>query len=102
MDPWYLLEEMAAPVAAFKKELKSQPQTLLALGKDGVTSEPVGGGSGSIWSRQQVCLQKKGFFLIGVSESLSLSFFFFSLVILPSKGKFLTSWFSEFFCTIKN
>lgn len=50
MDPWRLLEEMAAPVAAFRKELESQPQTLLALGKDGVTSEPVGGGSGSIWS----------------------------------------------------
>lgn len=76
MDPWCLLEEMAAPAAALKKELKSQPQTLPALGKDGVPSELVGGGSGSIWSRQQVCLRKRDLFvLVGVSESLSLFFF---------------------------
>lgn len=87
MDPWCLLEEMAAPIAAFKKELESQPQTLLALGKDGVTSE-----SGR---RQWQHLVKatglppqKRFFLIGVSNSLSFVFF------LPSNSAFQRQVFS--------
>lgn len=50
-----------SPRSSLQDGAQEPTPNLLALGKDGITSEPAWAGSGSVWSRQQVCLRKRDF-----------------------------------------